>query len=302
MSHYHLPNRGLPQEVLEEIFRYAVPDITVIPKGDIDPFDFDQKFSGEEFHDGAYKILFNQSDAYGLLCIDHAHHEVNKRILFHESVVYIPTFFPPHWMKPLLRSLPPINHVSFSTYKMQAPHVLAEMLREGTQLKSLTIRTSVADLGDILLDHVDAIKDGNLTELRFVLGNQRLPGLDEQDYLELHEEFKSQFLSRDQSKRCNDLGMEFYHQRYLPVHATESENTQQWRDVLEAYEKQIHEVYQEAGWELYMGEDRGDESNTIVAVRRAGDAGKRRTPIQLRRYPIKPGAVYNPQPSNRSLY
>ena len=110
-SHYHLPYRGLPQEILEKIFRYALylrDCVTIVPRFK-NTHHYSLQFRARPTYLPTYHL--DKTDVHGLLCLNNEQYKVVRRILCEQNVVHISEFWPRRQQRSGF--VPPMRHISF---------------------------------------------------------------------------------------------------------------------------------------------------------------------------------------------
>ena len=296
MSHYHLPYRGLPQEILEEIFKYSLSDgITIVPKSeehsDPIPAQLDHVRQYSEVNDGtidngkSFTFNVNRTNAYGLLLLNRDQYKVARRIL-RDAVVHVPLVLPWAWTGEVLRGLPRLKHVSFMDmfpetsgyYLFTDTQIWEHKKLESVTFKNLTLGNGeVEDLIDVAMEK---LHHGTLTKLRIELCDQLPEGLTVGEFFDYYMYLKK-FLPADQRPRCR---------KFLKGHVgfdtftkADCRRAKAFNDFCDRHEKELYQLFQQAGWNVYMDGRYPGEDNAVVAIQRENEKTKGRRPITIRR-------------------
>ena len=332
MSHYHLPYRGLPQEIIEEIFKYSLRppnSITIKPKNNfIAPipksngfYNFDCRFIPEshrrKIYDGNvvdhwlkdFTFKINAPHAFGLFGLNRDQYEVTRRILCQNGVVCLPLFLPSQWTRPILRSLPPMKHISFSSvpegrYQLEIipKHdgkrlvwpFTEGVIHEDVKLESLTFKMKTMcdqEVDDFLQSYIIMMQDGKITELRLQVSELSPAGFEAGELFTLYE-YLLRFLPSERQAHCRNL-IDAFSDLHDDLWSRNEEHCPEWHLVCDSHEKAINEAFLEAGLNLYKADHRPGEEDAVVALRVDNSWKPRRTIKMRRRKRADPDAVYS---------
>ena len=306
MSHYHLPYRGLPQEILEQIFEYSLslPDgITIIPKS-YPPLEVQQRsetdrllalppsvkpyekeiYNGGSCDGGPLRIKFNRTedrtDTYALIRLNRIQYPIARRIFWQNNVIYMPIYYEKHWTEPLVRLLPPVKHISFlnqfdlSSKKVyRAACLIIDTICAGTELESITIEVYPIDDSLVhknLRSLFSAVQDGKINKLRLITSNLPHGGLRLVEFYDLYK-CARQLLPHDQQTQFKKVLKEF-----RQIIQEEDEDSPEWHHFCDSHQNVIQIIFLQSGWNFYVDECRPGEYNTVVALRPTDITGKRR--------------------------